>query len=87
MFTVKQLFTENYLLLSHITLFLVNFNSAEVILFQSFMVSISYQNNEVTSIKMLLEVPYSFHLSCLKSLNYGGPIWGNPPIFVRFNSF
>ena len=33
MFQIKQLFTENHLLFLHITLFLVHFNSFEVICF------------------------------------------------------
>ena len=39
MFKVKQLFTKNYLFLSYIALFLVHFNSLEVIRSQSFKVS------------------------------------------------
>ena len=62
MFKVKHLFTKNYLLLLHITLFLVHFNSFEVIRSQSLKVSKSYQNNQVTSIKKLLRVPNSFSL-------------------------
>ena len=45
MFKVKQLLTKSYLLLSHIPLFLVYFNSFEVIRSQSLNVSKSYQNN------------------------------------------
>ena len=62
MFKVKQLFTINYPLLLRITLFLVHFNCFEVICSQSVKVSKSYQNNEVTSTKKLLEVPNSFSL-------------------------
>ena len=62
MFQVKQLFTKNYLLLLHITLFLVNFNSFEVIRSQSLKVTKSYQNNQVTSIKKLLGVSNRFSL-------------------------
>ena len=62
MFKVKQLFTKNYLLFSHIALFLVHFISCEVIRFRSLKVSKSYQNNQVTSIKKLLGVPNSFSL-------------------------
>ena len=62
MFTVKQPFIKNYLLLWHITLFLVHFNRYEVIRSQSLKVSKSYQNNQVTSIKKLLGVPNSFSL-------------------------
>ena len=51
MFKVKQLFTKNHLLQLHIVLFLVHFNSWEVIRSQSLKVSKSYQNNQVTSIK------------------------------------
>ena len=36
MFKVKQLFTKNYLLLLHITPFLVHFNSFKVIRFEKF---------------------------------------------------
>ena len=62
MIKVKQLFTKNHLLLLHIALFLVHFNSFEVIRSQSLKVSKSYQNNQVTSIAQLLEVPNSFSL-------------------------
>ena len=64
MFKVKQLFTKNYLPFLHITLWLVHFNSFEVIHNQSLKVSKSYQNNEVqvTLIKKLLGVPNSFSL-------------------------
>ena len=55
-FTVKQLFTKNYLLPLHITLILVHFNSFEVVCSQSLKVSKSYKNNQVTSIKKLLRV-------------------------------
>ena len=58
----KQLFTKNYLVLLHITLLLVHFNNFEVSCSQRLKVSKSYQNNEVTSIKMLLRVPNSFSL-------------------------
>ena len=61
-FKVKQLFTINYLLHLHITLFLVHFNSFEIICSQSVKVSKSYQNNQVASIKKLLGVPNSFSL-------------------------
>ena len=61
MFNVNQLFTKNYLLL-YITLSLVHFKSLEVIHSQSLSVSKNYQNNEVTSIKKLLEVPQSISL-------------------------
>ena len=63
MFKVNQQCTKNYLLLLHITLFLVHFNSFEVIRSQSLKVSKRDQNNAVTSIKKLLEVPNSFSLS------------------------
>ena len=46
----------------HITLFLVNFNSFEVIRSQSLKVTKSYQNNQVTSIKKLLGVSNRFSL-------------------------
>ena len=59
---VKQLFTKNYLLLLQIVIFLVNFNSFEVIRSQSLKVSKKYQNCEVTSIKKLLVVPNNFSL-------------------------
>ena len=59
MFKVKQLFTRNYLL--HVTLFLVHFNSYEVIRSQSFKVSKRYQHNEVTSSRKLVEVLESFY--------------------------
>ena len=62
MFKVKQLLTKKYLLLLHITLFLVHFNSFKVILSQSLKVSKSYQSNGVTSIKKLLRIPNSFSL-------------------------
>ena len=62
MFKVKQLFTKNYLLLLNITFFLVDFNRFEVIPSQSLEVSKSYQNNKVTSIKKLFEVPSNFSL-------------------------
>ena len=69
MFKVKQLFTKNYLLLMHIyllrlhiTLYLVYFNSFEVIRSKSLRVSKTYQYNHVTSIKKLLGVPNSFSL-------------------------
>ena len=62
MFKVKQQFTENYLLLLHITLFSVHFNSFEVIHFQSLNVWNSYRNNQLTSIKKLIRVPYNFSL-------------------------
>ena len=62
MFKVKQLFTKNFLLLWHITLFLVHFNSHVVIRSQSLKVSKTYQNNQVTSIKKLLGAPYNFSL-------------------------
>ena len=53
MFKIKQLLTKNHLLLLLIALFLVHFNSLEVIRSQSLKVSKSYQNNQVTSIKKL----------------------------------
>ena len=62
MFKVNQQCTKNYLLLLHITHFLVHFNSFEVIRSQSLKVSKRDQNNAVTSIKKLLEVPNSFSL-------------------------
>ena len=49
MFKVKQLFTKNDLFLLLITLFLVHFNSYEVIRNRSLEVSKSYQNNQVQS--------------------------------------
>ena len=51
MFKIKQVFTKNDLLLLHNTLFLIYFNSFEVIRSQSLKVSKSYKNNQVTSIK------------------------------------
>ena len=68
MFKVKQLFTgtQNYLLLLHITLFLVHFNSYEVIRSQSLKVSKSYQNNQVTAIKKLSGVSNSFFRFIMK---------------------
>ena len=64
MLEVKQVFIKNYLLLLHIMLFLVHFNSYEIIRSQSLKVSNSYQNSEVKSIKKLLvvRVPSSFLL-------------------------
>ena len=55
MFKVKQLFTKNYQLLLHITLFLVHFNSLEVNRSQSLKDSKSYQNNQVASMKKLVQ--------------------------------
>ena len=60
-FKVKHLFPKNHLLLSHITFFLVHFNSSEVIRSLSLKVSKSYQNDQVTSIKKLMGVPNSCH--------------------------
>ena len=60
MFKVKQLFTKNHLLLSHIALFLVHFNSLEVIRSQSLKVLKGFQNNQVTSIKRLIGVQTVF---------------------------
>ena len=54
MFQVKQLFTKNYLLLLHTTLFLVHFNSSVVTRSQSLEISKSYQNHQVMSIKQLI---------------------------------
>ena len=54
-FKVKQLLTKNYLLLLHIALCLVHFNSLEVIRSRSLKDSKSYQTNQVTSIKKVLE--------------------------------
>ena len=51
MFKIKQLFTKNDLILLHNTLFLIYFNSFEVISSHSLKVSKSYKNNQVTSIK------------------------------------
>ena len=62
MIQVKYLFTKNFLLFLHITLFLVHFNSFEVVRSQRLKVSNSYQNNLVTSIKKLLGVSNSFSL-------------------------
>ena len=62
MFNAKQIFTKNYLLLLHITLILVLFNILEFIRSQSLKVLKSYQNNQVTSIKKLWQVPNSFSL-------------------------
>ena len=62
MFKVKQIFTKNYRLLLHITLFLFHFNIFEVIRSRSLKVSKSHYNNQVTSIKKLLGVPNSFSL-------------------------
>ena len=59
MFKVNQLFTKNYPLFLHITLFLFDFNSFEIIRFQSLKVSKSYQNNQATSIKKLIGFPNS----------------------------
>ena len=56
MFKVKQSFTKNYLLLLHIALFLVHFNSFEVICSQSLKVLKRYQNNQVPPIKKLFGV-------------------------------
>ena len=59
MFKVKQLIRKNYLpvLLMHIMVFLVHYNSYEVIRAQSLKVSKRYQNIEVTSINKVLGVP------------------------------
>ena len=62
MFKVKQLFTKNHLRLLLMTLFLVCFTAFEVICSQSYKVSKSYQNKEVTSIKNLLGVSNTFSL-------------------------
>ena len=62
MFKAEQLFTKNHLLLLHITLVLVHFNSFKVIRFASFNVSKTHQNNNVKSIKKLLGVSNSFSL-------------------------
>ena len=61
-FKVKQLSTKSYLFLLHITLFLVHFNSFEVIHSQSLKVTKRYQNNPVTSTKKLFGVFNSFSL-------------------------
>ena len=61
-FKVKQLFTKNYLLLLQIVLFLVVFNSFEIIRSQSLNSFKKLSNYEVTSIKKLLLVPNSFSL-------------------------
>ena len=58
----KQLFTKKLSTFLHNPLFLVHFNSYEVIHSQSLKGSKSYQNNQVTSIKKLLGVPNSFSL-------------------------
>ena len=50
MFKIKQLFTKNYLLFWHITLFSVHFNSFAVILSQNLKVSKSYQNHEKNNV-------------------------------------
>ena len=50
MFKVKQLFTKNHLLLLHIALIFVHFDSFEVIHSQSLKVSKSYQNNQVYNV-------------------------------------
>ena len=68
MFKVKHLFTIKYLLLLHITLFLVHFHSCEVIRSQSLKVSKTYQNNKVTSIQKLLGVSNSFSLYYEKNI-------------------
>ena len=47
---VKQLFTQNYLFILHITLVLVHFNSMKITRSQSLKVSKTYQNNQVTSL-------------------------------------
>ena len=60
MFKVKQLFTKNFLLHLHITLFLAHFNSVKVIRPKSLKVSKSYQNNQITSIKNVVGVSNSF---------------------------
>ena len=60
MFKAKQLFTKNHLLLSLIELFLVYFNSLEVIRSPCLKVSKSYQNNQVKSIKKLWGVQTVF---------------------------
>ena len=57
MLKVKQPFSKNYLLLLHITLFLVYFYSFEVIRSQSLKVLKSYQNNEIMSTKNLIQQP------------------------------
>ena len=51
MFKVKQLLTENHLLLLHIATFVVHFNSFVVIRFSSSKVSKNHQTNQVPSIK------------------------------------
>ena len=66
MFKVKQLCTKNYRLPLHNTLFLVHFNSFEIIRSKSLKVSKSYQNNEATSIKKLLGVPNNFFYFIMK---------------------
>ena len=68
MFKVKELLTKIYLLLLHITLFIVYFNSYEVIRSQNLKGSNSYQNNEVASIgpdaTMAVRAPQRFKGSC-----------------------
>ena len=56
MFKAKKLrvFTKNYLLLLHMTLFLVYFNRFVVICCQILKVSKAYQNNQETSINKLI---------------------------------
>ena len=65
MFKVKQVLTENDLFLLRITLFLVYFNTFEIIrspCLKPLKVSKIYQNNEVTLITKLLRVHNSFSL-------------------------
>ena len=64
MFKVKQLFTINYPLPLHFTLFLVHFNSFEIICSQSLKVSKSYQNksSNVNQKAITIKVPNSFSL-------------------------
>ena len=56
MFEVKQSFTKNYLLLLQIKPFVVHFKSVVVIRSQSLKISKTYQNNQVTSIKKLINI-------------------------------
>ena len=57
MFEVKQLFTKNCISFAHYAVF----RPFEMIRSHSLNVSKSYQNNQVTSIKKLLEVLIAFH--------------------------
>ena len=73
MFKVKQLFTENYLLLLHITLFVVHFNSIEVIRSQYFVLLLnnieqSLKFQPLLSKKILLHQP-NFTLAIARNMH------------------